>query len=193
VYKRQEYEGGGPPPDLEITTTSLPNGEVSTSYSEQLAATGGVTPYSWSLYSGSLPAGLGLSTGGLISGTPTTEETANFTVQCTDSQDPADTDTQALSITIDPEPSGPTITTTSLPDGTKSVPYSEYVEATGGTTPYAWSITAGSLPKGLALNESTGEISGTPSPPTGTANFTVRCTDDASAYDEQALSITINK
>ncbi|MHC4712244.1 MAG: putative Ig domain-containing protein [Planctomycetota bacterium] len=186
-----EYPGG-PPPDLEITTTSLPNGQVNVAYSETLQATGGVTPYTWSVISGSLPAGLSLTAStGEISGTPTTEETANFTVQVTDSQDPADTDTQALSITIDPEPSGPTITTTSLPDGTRKVDYSAYVEATGGTPPYTWSIVSGSLPTGLGLNSSTGEISGNPKK-AETKNFTVRCTDDASQWDEQALSITIN-
>ncbi|MHC4715029.1 MAG: putative Ig domain-containing protein, partial [Planctomycetota bacterium] len=115
-----EYDSGGPPPDLEITTTSLPNGTVDVAYSETLAATGGVTPYTWSVISGSLPSGLSLaSSTGVISGTPTTEETANFTVQVTDSQDPADTDTQALSITIDPGADPLDITTTSLPDGTK--------------------------------------------------------------------------
>ncbi|MHC4712245.1 MAG: putative Ig domain-containing protein [Planctomycetota bacterium] len=187
------YEAaGGPPPDLEITTTSLPNGQVTVAYSETLQATGGVTPYTWSIISGSLPAGLSLTAStGEISGTPTTEETANFTVQVTDSQEPADTDTQALSITIDPEPSGPTITTTSLPDGTRKVDYSAYVEATGGTLPYTWSIVSGSLPTGLGLNSSTGEISGNPKK-SETKNFTVRCTDDASQWDEQALSITIN-
>jgi len=188
-----EYDSGAPPPELQITTTSLPNGAVNTAYSETLAATGGVTPYTWSVISGSLPSGLSLaSSTGLISGTPTSSGTSNFTVQVTDSQDPADTDTQALSITIDPEPEPPTITTTSLPDGTKNQPYSQTVQATGGTTPYTWSIVSGSLPKGLSLNSSTGEISGKPKPPTGTSNFTVRCTDDKSLYDDQALSITIN-
>ena len=187
-----EYGSGGPPPDLAITTTSLPNGNVNVAYSEQLAATGGVAPYAWSVISGSLPAGLLLTEStGAISGTPTTQETANFTVQVTDSQDPADTDTQALSIQIDAEAQAPTITTTSLPDGQRKVDYSAFVEATGGTTPYTWTLVSGALPNGLSLNSSTGEISGN-SPRKGTSNFTVRCADDASQYDEKALSITIN-
>lgn len=53
-----------------ITTTSLPAGSVGTAYSYQLAATGGITPYTWSVQ-GTLPAGLSLSAAGLLSGTPT--------------------------------------------------------------------------------------------------------------------------
>jgi hypothetical protein len=181
-------------PDLQITTTSLPDGTISVAYSQTLQATGGVTPYSWSIISGSLPAGLSLnsSTGG-INGTPTTEETANFTVQCTDSQDPADTDTQALSITINAAPQPLEITTTSLPDGTVGAGYSQTVQATGGVTPYSWAVVSGSLPAGLSLNSSTGEISGTPTT-VETANFTVEVTDSDSppSTDQQALSIDVN-
>ena len=85
-------------------------------YSQTLAATGGVTPYSWAVVSGSLPAGLSLnSSTGEISGTPTAYGTSNFTVEVTDSDSPPATDQQALSIYVAPETL--TITTTSLPDG----------------------------------------------------------------------------
>ncbi len=187
------YESDGTIQDLVITTTSLPNGEVSSAYSQTLAATGGVTPYSWSITVGSLPSGLLLAPStGVISGTPTTEETQGFTVQVTDDQGTPDTDTQALSITIDPEPEPPTITTSSLPDGTKNQAYSETVVATGGTTPYTWTVVSGDLGNGLSLNSSTGVISGTPRGSAGTRYFTIRCTGDDSLWDEQALSITIN-
>ncbi|MGA8730703.1 MAG: Ig domain-containing protein, partial [Terracidiphilus sp.] len=57
---------------LSITTTSLPSGQVGTAYSATLAATGGTSPYAWSLTSGTLPAGLTLNAAtGAISGTPT--------------------------------------------------------------------------------------------------------------------------
>ena len=86
---------------LTITTTSLPNGTLNVSYSATLAASGGTPPYTWSISSGSLPAGLSLntSTGG-ISGTPTTTGTFNFTVQVTDTSNPNQTTTKALSITV---------------------------------------------------------------------------------------------
>lgn len=71
---------------LAITTTSLPGGSLNTPYSAALAATGGTTPYTWSLASGSLPVGLTLNgSTGVISGTPTAAGTATFTVQVVDS------------------------------------------------------------------------------------------------------------
>ena len=180
------------PEDVTITTTSLPNGQQGVWYSQTVQATGGDTPYTWSIDSGSLPAGLSLgSSTGTISGTPTSYGTSNFTVKVTDDWSPANTDTQALSITIAPEDIE--ITTTSLPDGTVSSAYSQTVQATGGDTPYTWSIDSGSLPAGLSLGSSTGTISGTPTS-SGTSNFTVKVTDDWSPAntDTQALSITIN-
>ena len=185
-----EYDSGGPPPDLVITTTSLPGGVVSTAYSETVSATGGETPYSWSVISGSLPSGLDLgSSTGVISGTPTSAGTSNFTVQVTDSQGTPDTDTQALSIEIVADLD---ITTTSLPDGTKQQSYSQTLAATGGETPYTWSLVSGALPNGLSLS-SGGVISGT-CRRAGTFNFTVRVTDsqDPADTDDQALSITVN-
>jgi Putative Ig domain/FG-GAP-like repeat len=70
---------------LSITTTSpLPTGAVDTAYGTTLAATGGQTPYRWSIMSNGLPAGLSLSNDtGVISGTPTTRGTSNLTVRCT--------------------------------------------------------------------------------------------------------------
>ncbi|HWZ78841.1 MAG TPA: N,N-dimethylformamidase beta subunit family domain-containing protein, partial [Candidatus Sulfotelmatobacter sp.] len=85
---------------LSVSTTSLPNATQSVAYTQSLAAVGGAAPYSWSLLSGTLPSGLTLSTGGQISGTPPILGTSNFTVQVTDSSAPAQTATQALSITV---------------------------------------------------------------------------------------------
>jgi len=89
-------------PGLAITTTSLSNGKVGTSYSQTLVATGGTTPYTWTLTSGTLPNGLTLNaSSGQITGTPTTTVTNSplqFTV--TDSSAPAQTATVSPSITI---------------------------------------------------------------------------------------------
>ena len=85
---------------LSVSTTSLPNATQSAAYNQSLAAVGGTAPYSWSILSGTLPSALTLSTGGQISGTPTILGTSTFTVQVTDSGVPAQTATQALSITV---------------------------------------------------------------------------------------------
>src|SRR5690348_12366044 len=65
---------------LSITTMSLPAAATSTDYTSSLGATGGLTPYTWSIVSGSLPQGLSLSDSGVISGTPATTGTYTFSV-----------------------------------------------------------------------------------------------------------------
>jgi Putative Ig domain len=83
------------------------------------------------------------------------------------------------------------ITTTSLPAGTKSSAYSQTLAATGGTTPYTWSVLSGSLPTGLSIAGSTGVISGTPSA-TGTFEFTIENADAASDSATATFTIVIN-
>ena len=86
--------------------------------------------------------------------------------------------------------SAPTITVKSLPNGTVGAAYSQRLSAQG-TTPITWSIISGELPKGLTLNETTGEISGTPVREE-TAAFTVKAVN-ALGSDTKELSITIAK
>ncbi len=99
-YDIGAYEfASGVPPKLLITTTTLPNGTVGAIYNTALQATGGVTPYHWSVTSGSLPQGLGITDSGIISGTPATSGTSTFIVQVVDAQS-ADNDIQQLSLAI---------------------------------------------------------------------------------------------
>src|SRR5579863_3618777 len=90
------------PLPLAVTTTSLPNGVLNVAYpSTTLQATGGIPPFTWTLESGGLPAGLTLNSDGSITGTPTANGTSTFTVQVSDSETPAMTATSGnLSITI---------------------------------------------------------------------------------------------
>src|ERR1700730_12946975 len=174
---------------LSITTTSLANGAPNSAYSATLAATGGATPYTWSIVSGTLPAGLALARRtGVISGTPTRTGTSNFTMQVTDAN--SLTATKSLSLIVSASPSI-TITTTSLANGSQNSAYSATLAATGGATPYSWSVVSGALPSGLTLGRSTGTISGTPTG-TGASNFTVQVTDANSLTASKALNLTID-
>ncbi|HEX8837838.1 MAG TPA: putative Ig domain-containing protein [Candidatus Acidoferrum sp.] len=178
------------PSPLSITTSSLSNGAVGAAYSQTLTASGGTGTYTWSLQSGSvLPAGLALSPSGVISGIPTgTGGTSNFTVQVKDSASSPQTATAALSIQVI---SPLSISTTTLPGGVIGSPYGQSLAATGGTTPYTWSISSGSLPAGLSLTPSTGAINGTPAGPAGAANFTVKVIDASSPSQSATASLSI--
>ncbi len=168
-----------PPATLAVTTTSsLTAGTASAAYSLTLAVTGGTAPYTWSVISGSLPAGLSLSAAGVLSGTPTTAGTYTFTIQVVDSSTTPQTATLTATIVINPVPLA--ITSTSpLTNGTLNTPYIATFTATGGTAPYNWSVASGNLPSGLTLT-STGVLSGTPAA-SGSYSFTIRATDSAAS------------
>ncbi len=171
-----------------VTTASpLPSGGIGNSYSETLAAAGGSGTYTWSVTSGTLPAGLTLTAAsGLISGTPTTAGTSHFVAKATDSLGGHGSETLALTIS-----NALTITTSSpLPTGTVGVNYSTTLTATGGSG-YTWSVSAGALPAGLTLGASTGVISGQPAS-AGTPSFTIKVTDSAHAAATKAFTMTVN-
>ena len=174
---------------LQIATSSLPNGAVSQAYSGTLAASGGTTPYQWSVSSGTVPAGLtlGASTGAL-SGTPTQSGSFSFTVQVKDST--GATNQKSFSVAIQAAASPVQITTSSLPGGTVSQAYSSTVAASGGTTPYQWSVSSGTVPAGLTLGASTGALSGTPTQ-SGSFSFTVQVKDSTGATNQKSFSVAI--
>ncbi len=175
---------------LTITAATLPTGTVGTAYSYSLPATGGIPPYVWSINSGTLPAGLKLSTKGTISGTPVAAGTVSFTVAVIDSEAVPASTTANFSITIQSELA---VTSLSPPAGTVGVNYSTTLAATGGVTPYTWSLASGSLPAGLNLSAA-GVISGKPTA-SGASTFTVQVTDSGGTSQQTAiaqLTIAIN-
>jgi Putative Ig domain len=158
-------------PPIVISTTTIPNGVVGVAYSQPLLATGGSGTLTWSVASGALPAGLSLSNGGVIGGTPTATGVYNFTAEVKDSS--GQTKSQAYGVSI----SSPlSITTTSIPDATVGQAFTFTLKASGGTSPYTWSIVSGTLPAGLSLDAGTGVISGTPTA-AGTSTVTFKVTD----------------
>ena len=171
-----------------ITLPYLPNGEVNVAYSQTIQATGGSGSYSkWSITSGTLPLGLSLnSSTGVISGTPTQAGVSSFTVKVTDGK--GGTQSKNIPIVI---ADAPYILTLSLPGGKVNTPYSQLIEAYGGSGAYIqWSIISGTLPPGLSLDPSAGAISGTPTQ-AGKSSFTAQVTDSNGVTGKVDLSITI--
>ena len=164
---------------------------MGTAYSATLAASGGTTPYSWSLTSGTLPAGLTLNAAtGAITGTPTaTANGISLTFKVTDSGSPAQSQSATLTMTI--APTTLSIATTTLPSGQVGTAYSATLAASGGTTPYSWSLTSGTLPAGLTLNAATGAITGTPTATANGISLTFKVTDSSSPAQSQSATLTL--
>jgi len=169
------------------TTSPLPAAtQTEIGYSQTLTETGGTSPFTWS-ETGAMPAGLSLSSGGLISGNVGAGAvTETIVAEVTDAD--GATATKSLLITVNVPPN---ITSTSpLTGATHGHPYSVTLNETGGTSAFTWSET-GALPAGLNLNASTGIISGTETGADNTYNFTAKVTDANGVTDTQALSITV--
>ncbi len=179
---------------LTISLTPLPQGVVSASYTGTLSVTGGTAPYTWSIASGQLPAGLSLAPNtGVISGTPTASGSYSFGVSVVDSSSSAQSATATVPLTVAAAPATPTaltINSTSLPSGTIGSGYSSSLQASGGTAPYTWSFISGNLPAGLSLNTSTGLISGTPTA-SGTATFTAAVADAGSPAQTKSVTLSL--
>ncbi len=165
-------------PPLTISAVSLPTGYVGASYpSTTLTVSGGSgSGYTWSVAAGAaLPAGISLSSSGVLTGKPSADGTTSFTVKVTDSANASAS--AALSMTVKP---GVSISTApALPDAYVGSAYSQTLAATGGSgSGYTWAVGSGSsLPEGLALS-ATGVLSGKPAA-AGAASFSVTVTDSA--------------
>lgn len=159
-----------------VTSQYLPVGTRAQTYSTSLVASGADHAYTWSLVSGVLPGGLGLSPTGTISGTPTLAGLYTFVVEVEAGYGSPVQGTFTLEV-VNPVVA---VTTSSLPVGTWGVAYAATLTATGGDGTYAWSVVAGALPTGVTLSP-TGALSGTPGEP-GSFSFTLQVTSGAGAY-----------
>ena len=181
-----------------VTTTSasIPAGSVSAGAvypSTTLAASNGTAPYSWSVTSGALPVGLKLSSGGVISGTPTASGASSFTVTVTDAASPAHTATANLGITINGAVTVSTSGTLTTVGGVGAA-YSSTLAQTGGVGPFTWALNSGNLPGGLTLG-ATGMITGTisQSDASGPYTFTAKITDSQSGTATSGtLTLTVD-
>ncbi|MDB6076053.1 MAG: hypothetical protein JWO89_3693, partial [Verrucomicrobiaceae bacterium] len=158
-------------PVITVAPATLPGATVGTAYSQTLSGSNGSAPYSWTVLSGALPAGLSMSTGGVLSGTPTSTASQTFTVQAADANGCKGT----ASYTMAPACGTVTLAPATLPAAVTGSSYSQTLSTTGSSGAVAWAVTSGTLPSGLTLSAS-GLISGIPSSTTS-QTFTVKATD----------------
>lgn len=184
-------------PTISYAPSNPPNGTAGVAYSQSIAsASGGTGPYTYTVVSGSPPAGITLNSNGTLTGTSSVVGTANFSVRATDSSSatapatgPYSSSNQSLALTI----SAPTITMApgTLPNATVGTAYSQTLTASGGASPYTYVVTAGALPAGLAVNLNSGALTGTATA-AGSFNFTVTATDNGSFTGSQAYALQVN-
>jgi hypothetical protein len=178
---------------IDITTPSpLPVGEVNVFYDQSIQASDCSGNYNWSQPGGTLPNNLSLNSGGssyTLSGNPTTSGNFSFTVQVNDGS--GNTTNQQYSVAIS---NAVQIITTTLPNGTNGLNYSQQLQATagvpfGGASPYSWSLSSNSLPANLNL-ATNGLLSGSLTTG-GMFNFTVQAVDSLGGVYNQPLSLNI--
>ena len=167
-------------PGLSIQNQSVPGGTIGQPYSQTLTALsitsttqpGSPASASWSIQSGNLPAGVTLSTVGVLAGTPTTEGTYTFVVRATGGGGVSDTETETLIVRQ------PVVATSPFRGAQKSevgIPFTAEQTATGGNGTFTWTLRSGELPAGLQL-AANGAVSGTPATP-GHFSFVMSVTD----------------
>lgn len=176
-----------PAPQVSVTSATLPPATVGTPYATALQITGGTPPYRFAVISGQMPPGLHLDDTGAIAGTPRVAGTYNFQVGLGDRWQSAGVATFSIVVVGG---NAPAITRNVLVSGTVGVAYTATLSAAGGTAPYTWAVTRGTLPAGLTLDASTGILSGTPTT-RGHYHLLVTVTDATSATARVAVSLTI--
>jgi uncharacterized delta-60 repeat protein len=173
-------------PAVAITTTSLPSWTAGFSgYSLAIRASGGTGTVTFT--SGTLPAGVTLSSAGVLTVTPASAGSFSFTITATDSVGASAS--QGYTLTINPAVS---VLTATLPSWTAGVSgYLQTISATGGTGSLTFSQTTGALPPGLTLNSSNGKLSGTPTA-AGSYTFAIAATDSVGASGSKNYIVIIN-
>ena len=176
-------------PAIAVNPAVLPSGQTGQNYNQNLSASGGDAPYTFTFLTGDLPAGLTLGAGGSLSGTPIESGVFTFDVAATDSNGCTGTRTITLSVTPTNCPAV-ALFPPDLPDAQTGVAYSQTITATGGAAPYDYTVSSGALPPGLALNASTGVLLGTPTA-SGTYTFTVRATDASLCFGARTYTLGV--
>ncbi|MHB8643336.1 MAG: putative Ig domain-containing protein [Gaiellaceae bacterium] len=167
-------------------TATLADGQYAKAYDTSFGTSGGSAPYTYSLASGTLPAGITLASIGELSGTPTQWGTYSFSVKATDKY--GDVGTFPFTLVIGaPQIS---ITPQTLFAATPGVFYGTLLNASGGMGTYTFSVTSGTLPPGITL-AADGTLSGTANAAVGLYPFTVQAVDANGAAGTLALTLNL--
>lgn len=169
-----------------ILPAALPQATSGVAYTATLTQSGGIGAVTYAVTSGTLPAGLGLSSGGVLSGTTALTGSYPFTVTATDANGCTATRDYLLVVSC---PSTPiTLSPGSLAAAPANAPFPATVfSASGGAGPYTFQL-AGALPSGMTF--STDTLSGTPTQ-TGSFPITISATDAGGCAGSQDYVVTI--
>lgn len=179
------------PTRLIITSLSYNVGEVGIGYSAVTAgAAGGTPPYKWSIDGGALPDGLGMSSGGTVSGTPGTPGGFSFVVRVDDAGGQAAGVSRSITVVPHVATSGLCATQCSVEQGCDTV-CGAYTNVTGGAPPYTYAISNGAVPPGTSLNGAS--LAGTFTTTTATSpfSFTVVVTDGFGATSTVSAAFVV--
>ncbi len=124
---------------------------------------------------------------GSMSVTPTTVGTSTYSMKCTNAAGNA---TENVALVVQGTAPTLSVTTTSLTSGQMGVAYSTTLAATGGTAPYLWTLTSGTLPAGLSL-ASSGAITGTPTASASNVALTFKVTDSGSPAQSTTANLSL--
>jgi hypothetical protein len=174
-------------PLIDITPTELDDLLVGGSYSIPFAAANGTAPYVWDLIEGELPDGLAFSSGGVLSGIPTTVGSSTIVIRATDDNDCPGV-LELTIVVVDPDPI--VVSPSTLEEGTRGTAYLADLSALGGFgAPFTFTVEDGDLPPGLELT-SAGILQGFLTS-AGAYTFTVRATDPVDLFGEREYTMEI--
>jgi large repetitive protein len=185
-------------PGLSIQNQSVPGGTIGQSYSVTFTALsltntnpvqGSPASATWSIQSGSLPAGVTLSSAGVLSGTPTTEGSYTFVVKAVGGGNASDTETETLTVRQPLTVSSPLNARAQASKAEVGVPFTATLTAAGGSGTYTWAVNSGTLPSGVTLDPN-GTVSGTPVEP-GRFTFVSKATDSEGRSANASSTIVV--
>lgn len=177
-------------PPISLAPSSLPDAPIGSAYSQTFTAAGGNAPYAYTVSAGALPPGLQLgNTTGLLAGTLTTIGRFDFTVTATDADTCAVSQTYAI-VVGSAQCALLELAPTSLPPMSLGVPFQQLLVASGGTPPYTYALSGGTLPPGLTVDARTGALSGTPREP-GDYRFRITAVDALGCLVDRTFDVQV--